>query len=358
MSIFVMSLVWEKANVAGNDLVVLLALADWSNDRGLSWHSVPNIARKAHVSERTVQRCLETLESLTYVKVERRGDIGKPSLYHINTAYLMESGEGGDNMTSPSDGGGGGGDNSDGLGVTTVTPRGDNSDTQYVIETKEETKHPYISPHAPEASNALAVVPPSQRPVNSTNGPDTGSYAHNVENPPERWTLSAILPMPLFIKMGKKPATKLGSLPPDSIHLSPTSLSYFEKEGWRGDGAHMQARVNVCLDWHKHKGTHSHDWDALVGNWIRRDIKEGDDLPNGAPATRQRTQSNGHGQRTGTGANPAYGYNAHGEPTNKATQLRTTAERLAEKQRQRGVVEQVGEDASSFSDADWRGPGR
>jgi helix-turn-helix protein len=70
-----MDLVWKHAKgVQGNDLVILLALADWSNDQGLCWPSISSLARKARVSERTARYALGRLETGNYLtRIEHHG---------------------------------------------------------------------------------------------------------------------------------------------------------------------------------------------------------------------------------------------------------------------------------------------
>ncbi|HEX9355653.1 MAG TPA: helix-turn-helix domain-containing protein, partial [Streptosporangiaceae bacterium] len=60
MSIAVMNWVWGCSPTSGNERLVLLALADaCSRDDGSGcWPSIPTIARKAAVSDRTVRRVI------------------------------------------------------------------------------------------------------------------------------------------------------------------------------------------------------------------------------------------------------------------------------------------------------------
>lgn len=72
MSVKVMSRVWEESTKRGAELLVLLALADWSNDRGESDPSNAQLAKKARVDKRRVKRILDLLESEGEL-VRRRG---------------------------------------------------------------------------------------------------------------------------------------------------------------------------------------------------------------------------------------------------------------------------------------------
>lgn len=62
MSIKVITLVWDKSEHKGNNLLTLLALADNANDDGYCWPGLDNIAKKTRVSRNTVIRCIKTLE--------------------------------------------------------------------------------------------------------------------------------------------------------------------------------------------------------------------------------------------------------------------------------------------------------
>jgi len=57
-----MSWVFEQTELAGNEKLVLLSLADHCCDDGLAWPSVERIALKSSVSKRTAQRILKSLE--------------------------------------------------------------------------------------------------------------------------------------------------------------------------------------------------------------------------------------------------------------------------------------------------------
>ncbi|MFE9751385.1 helix-turn-helix domain-containing protein [Saccharothrix saharensis] len=74
MSIRVMTWVWEHAEVAGTDLLLLLAIADAADDQGRNaWPSVADLARKTRLDERTVQRRLKRLHSQGDITIEPGG---------------------------------------------------------------------------------------------------------------------------------------------------------------------------------------------------------------------------------------------------------------------------------------------
>jgi hypothetical protein len=64
MSAKVTAWVWHESQAKGTDFLVLLAHADESNDNGRCSASVRNLARKARVDDRTVQRARERLVAL------------------------------------------------------------------------------------------------------------------------------------------------------------------------------------------------------------------------------------------------------------------------------------------------------
>lgn len=70
-----MNWVWLHSPTSGNERLVLLALADaCSRDDGTGcWPSVPTIARKANISERSAWRVISRLEAAGHLKVERTG---------------------------------------------------------------------------------------------------------------------------------------------------------------------------------------------------------------------------------------------------------------------------------------------
>ncbi len=57
-----MGRVWAQSSRKDGELLVLLALADFANDQGESWPSVPVLAHKARLSERQARKVLDKLE--------------------------------------------------------------------------------------------------------------------------------------------------------------------------------------------------------------------------------------------------------------------------------------------------------
>ena len=92
MSIRVMSLVWDNfPGAGGSELLVLLALADWSNDDGLCWPSVAAVATKSRLSRSQAQRVMRGLCDGGFVSVVGNENGGKPGdtrRYRINLGAM------------------------------------------------------------------------------------------------------------------------------------------------------------------------------------------------------------------------------------------------------------------------------
>lgn len=78
-----MSLVWERAPYSSGSLLVLLALADWSNEEGVSWPSMERLANKARIDKRSAQRIVRQLSKDGLLKIEEGGGRGKQHRFLI-----------------------------------------------------------------------------------------------------------------------------------------------------------------------------------------------------------------------------------------------------------------------------------
>lgn len=87
MSIKIMSKVWELSELSGGDLLVLLAIADFANDKGIAWPSVETLSKKARLSERQTQYVVQRLEKLKFLEI---GDNEGPK--GVNTYRVMPEG--------------------------------------------------------------------------------------------------------------------------------------------------------------------------------------------------------------------------------------------------------------------------
>jgi hypothetical protein len=66
-----MSRVWAHSRQKGGELLIMLALADFANDEGECWPSIPVLAQKARLTERQVQKLIPKLQEAGELLVER-----------------------------------------------------------------------------------------------------------------------------------------------------------------------------------------------------------------------------------------------------------------------------------------------
>ncbi|MCT7551967.1 helix-turn-helix domain-containing protein [Aliarcobacter butzleri] len=86
MSIKLTAKAWET-NQSGNDLLVLLALCDFSNDEGMSFPSLKTLCNKAKVSKTTLSYILKAYQEigvLTRTRRTRDNNSDTSTLYQIN----------------------------------------------------------------------------------------------------------------------------------------------------------------------------------------------------------------------------------------------------------------------------------
>ena len=89
MSIKIMDMVWNNAKYTDQSTVlVLLALADWSNDEGVSWPSIPKLAIKARMSERNARYVLRNLEKDATLSREVNRGRNHTNRYYLNLVAL------------------------------------------------------------------------------------------------------------------------------------------------------------------------------------------------------------------------------------------------------------------------------
>ena len=84
MGVSMSTAVWKHAPYSGGELLVLLAMADFADDEGLCWPSIPVIAQKARLEERHVYNVLRKLKADGTVSSKPGGGRGKRSYYWIN----------------------------------------------------------------------------------------------------------------------------------------------------------------------------------------------------------------------------------------------------------------------------------
>lgn len=79
-----MSQVWRNGPKDGNDLLVLLALADFADDDGYCWPSMASIAVKARMTERGARKIARRLEESGYLSCEVGGGRGGSNRYRVH----------------------------------------------------------------------------------------------------------------------------------------------------------------------------------------------------------------------------------------------------------------------------------
>lgn len=89
MAVKIISEVWESSCDDPSTLLLLLALADWSNDDAESWPSIPALARKSRLSERSCRYLLRRLELVGAISVIQGGGRRHANAYKIHRAALQ-----------------------------------------------------------------------------------------------------------------------------------------------------------------------------------------------------------------------------------------------------------------------------
>ena len=82
MSIRLMAEVWELGGLDPSQKLVLLSLADNSNDAGVCWPSIANMVRKTGLSERMVQYALAALVEQGHLS--RNDRPGRSTVYTVH----------------------------------------------------------------------------------------------------------------------------------------------------------------------------------------------------------------------------------------------------------------------------------
>jgi hypothetical protein len=128
MSIEATKAVWEWSQQKSGALLVLLALADYTNKEGIAWPAVPTLARKVRMSIRNVQRHLHTLENAGELEIRRNQGRRGSNIYRILLSNNKSNACDAHVM----------GDGSVAKGVSSASPTNDVTVTQSVSEPKKE----------------------------------------------------------------------------------------------------------------------------------------------------------------------------------------------------------------------------
>ena len=83
MSIKIMSAIWEHSEAKGTELLLLLAIADYANDKGMAWPSITTLARKCRMSRRYTMSLLQKLEAKGAIEIQRRVGIRGNNRYRV-----------------------------------------------------------------------------------------------------------------------------------------------------------------------------------------------------------------------------------------------------------------------------------
>lgn len=84
MSIKWMSAVWEDKRIDNqSDLLVMLAIADFANDKGFAWPSIDSISSKSRHSDRGVQKILSRLQTNGFLEIKRGAGPYDTNVYQL-----------------------------------------------------------------------------------------------------------------------------------------------------------------------------------------------------------------------------------------------------------------------------------
>lgn len=87
-----MTQVWKLAPYSEGTLLALLALADWSDDDGICWPKVEQLAEKARLTRSGAQYCLRKLLADGAIEIAKESPgPGKPRTYKLSAQYLNPS---------------------------------------------------------------------------------------------------------------------------------------------------------------------------------------------------------------------------------------------------------------------------
>ena len=88
MSIKAMTWVWDNSTQKSTNLLMLLAIADFCNDEGICYPSVPRLAKKCRLQERGARKVIFKLQDVGEITVVVGGHGGKKKGRYTNLYYL------------------------------------------------------------------------------------------------------------------------------------------------------------------------------------------------------------------------------------------------------------------------------
>ncbi len=90
MSVYCASLAWRHGPADRNDLLVLLAIADFADDEGYFWPSIKSLAQKARMTERGVQKIARRLQAMGLVSIRTGTGRRNCNEYTLNLDLLKK----------------------------------------------------------------------------------------------------------------------------------------------------------------------------------------------------------------------------------------------------------------------------
>jgi hypothetical protein len=83
MSVRIAARVWAQSQSAGSELLMLLAIADFADDEGRAFPSVPTLARKCRMGERNAMYVLKSLQEQGQLRVHKGAGRRGTNLYQL-----------------------------------------------------------------------------------------------------------------------------------------------------------------------------------------------------------------------------------------------------------------------------------
>lgn len=87
MSIALMTDVWQNSRLGGTELLLMLAIADFANDSGVAFPSVPTLARKIRMSKRNTHYLISKLEQSGELAIQRNSGPRGCNLYRVQILH-------------------------------------------------------------------------------------------------------------------------------------------------------------------------------------------------------------------------------------------------------------------------------
>ena len=228
MSVKYIQKVWDTSPYKAEKLLVLLALADWSNDDGYCWPSIDKIARKARITERGAFKIMaEFKEDKTILLIEQGGGRSKNNIYRLNP----------ENWSAQE------------------------------INPESETLNENANPEPYSVNTEINPEPENTKTLNETAHASINKNRHDNRHVESTQTRSR-----------KKSTTPV----PDTFIVTEDLTSWANEKGICAD---LQTETDNFLDYHKARDSRFVDWTAAWRTWMRNTKKY--NSVNGTNGTRQ-----------------------------------------------------------------------